>query len=99
MAVFGRTMALDAVNPATGETFQSYDEMTPQQTAAAVAEAHEAWKAWRKAPFADRARPMKNHEGDMLVENQCPMIIEALNSRLLFLEQGLGNGDIMTGFT
>src|ERR687892_800163 len=52
-------MTLDAVNPATGEIFKSYDEMTPQQTAAAVAEAHEAWKAWRTVPFSDRARPMK----------------------------------------
>jgi succinate-semialdehyde dehydrogenase / glutarate-semialdehyde dehydrogenase len=59
MAVFGRIMGLDAVNPATGEIFKSYDEMTPQQTAAAVAEAHEAWKAWRGIPFAERARPMK----------------------------------------
>ena len=33
--------------------------MTPQQTAAAVEEAHAAWKSWRKAPFSERARPMK----------------------------------------
>ena len=52
-------MSLDAVNPATGETLKTYDEMTPQQTAAAVEEAHAAWKTWRKAPFAERARPMK----------------------------------------
>ena len=37
-------MALDAVNPATGETLRTYDEMTPQQTAAAIEEAHAAWK-------------------------------------------------------
>src|SRR5688572_32087770 len=59
MAVFGRTMALDAVNPATGETFKTYDEMTPQETAAAVAEAHDAWKTWRKVSYSERARPMK----------------------------------------
>ena len=52
-------MALDAVNPATGEIFKSYDELTPQQAATAVAEAHEAWKAWRNVPFSERARPMK----------------------------------------
>ena len=54
-----RTMAIEAVNPATGETLKTYDEMTPQQTAAAVADAHAAWKTWRKTPFAERARPMK----------------------------------------
>ena len=53
-------MAIESVNPATGATLQVYDEMTPQQAAAAVAEVHDAWKAWRKVSFAERARPMKN---------------------------------------
>ena len=52
-------MSLDAVNPATGETLATYDEMTPGQTAAAIEEAHAAWKSWRTMPFAERARPMK----------------------------------------
>ena len=52
-------MPLDAVNPATGDTIKSYDEMTPQQTAAAIEEAYTAWKAWRKTSFSERAVPMK----------------------------------------
>jgi succinate-semialdehyde dehydrogenase/glutarate-semialdehyde dehydrogenase len=52
-------MAIESVNPATGATLKVYDEMTPQQAATAVAEAHDAWKAWRKVSFAERARPMK----------------------------------------
>src|SRR5688500_11954661 len=52
-------MAIESVNPATGETLKIYDEMTPQQPSAAVDEACAAWKAWRKTPFAERARPMK----------------------------------------
>jgi succinate-semialdehyde dehydrogenase/glutarate-semialdehyde dehydrogenase len=52
-------MPLDAVNPATGDTIKTYEEMTPHQTASAIEEAHAAWKSWRKAPFAERARPMK----------------------------------------
>ena len=52
-------MSLDAVNPATGELLKTYDEMTPAATAAAVEEAHAAWKSWRTVPFAERARPMK----------------------------------------
>ncbi len=56
-------MAIESVNPATGVTLKVYEEMTPQQTAVAVAEAHEAWKTWRKVPFAERARLMKKAAG------------------------------------
>ena len=52
-------MPLDSVNPATGETIKTYDELTPQQTTAAIEDAYAAWKAWRKTPFPERARPMK----------------------------------------
>ena len=52
-------MSLDAVNPATGELLKTYDELTPGETAAAVEDAHAAWKSWRKVPFAERARPMR----------------------------------------
>ena len=52
-------MAIESINPATGEMLKTYEEMTPQQTAAAVCEAYEEWKAWRKVPFDERARPMK----------------------------------------
>ncbi len=50
---------IEAVNPATGETIETYDEMTPAQAAAAVDAAHEAWRGWRTTPFAERARLMK----------------------------------------
>ena len=52
-------MAIETINPATDELIKSYTEMTPQETAAAVEEAHHAWLAWRKTSFAERARPMK----------------------------------------
>ncbi len=51
-------MPLDAVNPATGETIHTYEELTPDQAASAVDAAHAAWTSWRKAPFAERAKPM-----------------------------------------
>lgn len=50
---------ITSVNPATDETIQTYDEMTPEQVSAAVAQAHEAWKAWRRTPFAERGMRMK----------------------------------------
>jgi succinate-semialdehyde dehydrogenase/glutarate-semialdehyde dehydrogenase len=52
-------MGIASINPASGETVKTYPEMTPAETAAAVARAHEAWKGWRTASFADRAKLMK----------------------------------------
>ncbi|MGH7874738.1 MAG: NAD-dependent succinate-semialdehyde dehydrogenase [Candidatus Binatia bacterium] len=52
-------MAITSINPATGKTIKTYDEMTPEQAAAAVAQAHERWRTWRATPFAERAKPMK----------------------------------------
>jgi succinate-semialdehyde dehydrogenase/glutarate-semialdehyde dehydrogenase len=52
-------MAIESVNPATGERIKSYDEITPRQAADAVAAAHDAWKAWRKTSFAERSKPMR----------------------------------------
>src|SRR5437762_4369318 len=52
-------MAITSINPATGKTIKTYDEMTPEQAAAAVAQAHETWRAWRATSFAERAKPMK----------------------------------------
>lgn len=56
-------MSIDAVNPATGETIKTYDEMTPEQTASAVEQAYAAWKSWRKASFSERAMPMRKAAG------------------------------------
>jgi len=52
-------MAIESVNPATGETIRTYDEMPPREAAATVERAHEAFGAWRRTGFAERAEPMK----------------------------------------
>ena len=52
-------MAIESVNPSTGQVIKVYEEMTPQQAADAVAAAHSVWKAWRRTCFAERAKPMK----------------------------------------
>lgn len=53
-------MAIESVNPATGETIKTYEELTPQQTAVAIADAHAAWKTWRETSFAERAKRMRS---------------------------------------
>jgi len=52
-------MAFTSTNPATGKTIKTYEEMTPEQAAAAVAQAHETWRTWRTTSFAERTKPMK----------------------------------------
>jgi succinate-semialdehyde dehydrogenase/glutarate-semialdehyde dehydrogenase len=52
-------MGIASINPATGETVRNYREFTPQETAAAIEQAHAAWPAWRGTSFGERARLMK----------------------------------------
>jgi succinate-semialdehyde dehydrogenase/glutarate-semialdehyde dehydrogenase len=56
-------MGITSVNPATGKTIKTYDEMTPEETAAAVAHAHETWQTWRATSFAARATLMRKTAG------------------------------------
>jgi len=56
-------LPIESVNPATGESIRKYDEMAPQQVAAAVAEAHHAWLSWRTTTFAERAPLMRKAAG------------------------------------
>jgi succinate-semialdehyde dehydrogenase/glutarate-semialdehyde dehydrogenase len=53
-------MGITSVNPATGRTIKTYQEMTPGEAAAAVAQAHATWRTWRTTPFGERARLMRN---------------------------------------
>jgi succinate-semialdehyde dehydrogenase/glutarate-semialdehyde dehydrogenase len=56
-------MGITSVNPATGKTIKTYDEMTPEEAAAAVAQAHDTWQVWRTTSFATRATHMKKTAG------------------------------------
>ncbi len=48
-------MALESVNPATGERLQSFPEWTAPELEATVDAAHQAWLTWRTTPFDTRA--------------------------------------------
>src|SRR2546427_218585 len=55
----GTAMAIESINPATGETIRTYAEMSRAVVDDIIDKTHEAFLAWRTAPFEDRARPMR----------------------------------------
>ena len=52
-------MSLVSINPATGATVATYDEMTAGQVAEVLAASHRAFEAWRRTSFEERAALMK----------------------------------------
>ena len=51
-------MGLTAVNPATGDTLMEYPEMDPGDVRRALEKSRDAFQAWRRLGFPERARPM-----------------------------------------
>jgi len=47
-------MAIESINPATGELLAAYDELTPAQVEAALKKARQAFSSWRQSTFAER---------------------------------------------
>ncbi len=60
-------MSMKAVNPATGEVLREYPEHDDQEVQRKLEKAEEAFAAWRKVPFAERARLM-SRAADLLRE-------------------------------
>jgi len=52
-------MTMTVVNPATGKTIKTYEELTPAAARDVIAQAHNAFLDWKRTPFAERARLMK----------------------------------------
>jgi succinate-semialdehyde dehydrogenase/glutarate-semialdehyde dehydrogenase len=50
---------MEAINPATGKTVGSYPEHSLAQAAAIADACDAAFASWRRVPFAERARPMR----------------------------------------
>ncbi len=53
-------MAIESVNPATGEMLNSYDEMSPEEVGRVVESVHETFLNWRETGFDDRAKLMRS---------------------------------------
>src|SRR3981081_2070233 len=47
---------LPSVNPYNGQMMETYLEMSAEDVDNAIAKAHERFPAWRRVPFAQRAR-------------------------------------------
>ena len=47
------------INPATGVQLRTYEGMTWEEVTRALEQAHEAFLAWRRVPFAERAARMR----------------------------------------
>ena len=52
-------MAIQTVNPATGEVVEKFDPTSSAELERIVAGAHAAFQEWRAVSFAERARPMR----------------------------------------
>jgi acyl-CoA reductase-like NAD-dependent aldehyde dehydrogenase len=48
-------MAIQSMNPATGETLETFEEMSRRDVDQLVERAHAAFLEWRTVPFATRA--------------------------------------------
>ena len=53
-------MALQAINPANGETLATYEEMASREVQSIIADAHRGYLGWRATSFRERAALMRN---------------------------------------
>src|ERR671923_1183095 len=74
-------MTIQAINPTTGETINTYTEMAPAQVARAIAQAHDTYLSWKQTNMAERAQRM--HQAAKVLRDQA-----ATYARLMAQEMG-----------
>jgi succinate-semialdehyde dehydrogenase/glutarate-semialdehyde dehydrogenase len=52
-------MAIESINPATGETLERFSEATPAEIDQVLAQSHSAFQEWKRTAFAERSRFMR----------------------------------------
>lgn len=62
-------MAIRTVNPATGKTIETYEEMSLKAVEQILEKAHEAFLEWRRSSFAQRAEQVRK-AADILLEQK-----------------------------
>jgi len=58
-------MAIQTLNPATGQVLKTFPPLTPAEVADKLKAAEAAFRQWKQTSFADRARPMQR-QADIL---------------------------------
>ncbi len=85
MTIHGKSVsserAIDVVNPATGEVFETAPDCSKEQLDEAVASAQEAFKSWKGTPIEERQAAVRK-AADILAEHASEL------SRLFTREQG-----------
>lgn len=56
-------MAITSVNPATGETVETYETLSTNELRAAIGASSEAFESWRRTSFAERADALRRVAG------------------------------------
>jgi succinate-semialdehyde dehydrogenase/glutarate-semialdehyde dehydrogenase len=52
-------VAIQSINPATGQQIKSYDDMTPDEIQEAISKSHKTFLGWRQTAFSQRADHMR----------------------------------------
>jgi succinate-semialdehyde dehydrogenase/glutarate-semialdehyde dehydrogenase len=55
-----KIMPLQSINPATGEALEAYEELTSKRTDDIIEGCQRAFLEWRRTPFSERSKLMKN---------------------------------------
>ena len=61
-------MTIQVINPTTGETIQTYEEMAPAKVAHTIAQTHNAFLSWKHTSMAERSQRM--HQAAKLLRAQ-----------------------------
>jgi succinate-semialdehyde dehydrogenase/glutarate-semialdehyde dehydrogenase len=85
-ALGGKPMALESINPATGELIEAFEEWSREKTRGVIEEVDEAWLSWRRTSFARRAELM--HEAAAVLRRN-----KEEYARTMALEMGKPIGD------
>ncbi|QGY41547.1 aldehyde dehydrogenase family protein [Pseudodesulfovibrio cashew] len=85
-------MAIQSMNPATGEVLSTFEEYTPEQTAGILADTASAWMSWRETTYAERASRLQR-AAEILREKQSAL------AEIMALEMGKpvrqGRGEVV----
>jgi succinate-semialdehyde dehydrogenase/glutarate-semialdehyde dehydrogenase len=74
-------MALETINPATGELLKTFEEWSDEKTAGVIEEVHKAFQSWKDTSFVQRSKLM-NKAAAVLRENKDEY------ARIMALEMG-----------